>query len=357
MILYQRALRTLVIATLLLTPAILLAQDSDDSNPNTITGSQIARPLFDAYVERAETELDYETAYNGDNDGFLAFCQGNAAVTNTTRPMSVDEQTVCEDNDITFHEFLLGYDILAYITDPSLDFASCVSTLELDSIFAPSAAQNTIWNDIIAGEEGAENDIPVNVFLPPTDALSYAILDQTISGVGFRADAETTDSIQGVIDAVAETEGAFAAVPFSALPDDVEDVQIVNLRNNDIASCVSPSAANVFDASYLAGTGLYSYVNADAIADDEALQSLYQTVASADAADAAVDAGFTAPIDDNIELNAAVLDGETGRQFSRSLTAFQIPQTVSGPVTAAGAAGAFQLLNGAGTSFTQQYAT
>lgn len=330
-----------------LTPMGVLAQDDSI----TVTGSGIAHPLFSALADNVE-DFEYDLNTTGTEDGFEQFCNGEAQVVNTNAAISLEQENLCNQNSIEFVELRLGYEGIAFVAHPDLTFANCVSTLELDSLLAPSAAQNQTWDAVISADENAT---PINVFLPPADTITSVLLDEQVSGFGFRADAETQQTSAEMIEAVAETTGGFGVINLSALVDAEEaDVILVELRNNDIAQCIAPSGETIADESYIGGTPLYSYINSEALTGS--LSAFAEFVAEPDSAEVVTDAGFAAPTDDDYEiLQEVVANNETGRQFSRSLTAFQIPPTVSGTVNVGGAAGAYSLLDTVASSFTQQY--
>ncbi len=334
---------------LLLAPMLLSAQPDEVG----VVGSGIATPLFEALAAQADVELDYTTTITGTSQGLEAFCDGEAEVATATRPMTLDEEQRCEANGVEFGEFVMGYSAVVFITHPDLSFLSCATTNELSTALAPSSVQYETWAEALGSTEA---EAGIRAFLPGPDTLAYVLADEVLSGVGFRADAETVAEPTALVQQVRETPGAIGLVGLSEL-EAAEGVQVVELRNNEIRRCVTPSPETVGDGAYPAGTPLLAYANLVTLADDEGVAAAFDTMASQGSRETVSEQGFAPPTSFDYTTNRDLIVGDAvGRQFSRALTDFQIPPTVLGAVNIGGAAAAFNLLDNVATSFSQQYA-
>ncbi|MEM6527277.1 MAG: substrate-binding domain-containing protein, partial [Chloroflexota bacterium] len=339
--LVQRGIRALLFVVLVSIPTALFAQD----DAVTVAGSGVAHPLFTALAD--EAEIEYTLNATGNEDGFSQFCTGEATIVNVTRAITVNEESICNATGVTFVELLAGYEVLAFVSNSNLTFGQCLSTADIDALLAPTAIQNTTWSAVFP-EDTDETELAV--FLPQPNTITYALLDNEVNGFGFRSDARTLADDAAVLSAVAETSGALGIVRLASIPDDA-DVNVLEVRNNEINQCIAPDSDSISDGAYAVGTPLYSYINADAT---PTVNAYIQLLVSPESNTTIADAGFTAPTTLDRETNA-VAATEPGRQFSRSVTEFRIPPNVTGTVTLGGAAGAFNLLNGAGTAFNQQF--
>ncbi len=363
----QRGTWALFLLTCLTSPIALFAQEDGLA----VAGSGIANPLFTALADDAGLTYDINTT--GTDVGLDQFCNGQVQMTTATRALTIPEEQLCEQNGVIFSEMLLGYEVLAFIAHPErTDEAACLTTADLNALLSPTAIETATWQ-AFAGEEDdvqvnlgeleaeatAEAEVApigdsINVYLPPANTSTYAFLDQTITGIGFRADAQTLDSEAGVIDAVADDDGGFGVVRLSLLANaEAEGVITSELQNPELGRCVEPSAESASDISYMARQPIYIYV-ADAVRDNEDVAAFLDTITNPDNAATVTAAGFTAPtgIDYEISQEARL---ETGRQFSRSVTEYQIPPSVAGTVTVEGGAAGFSLINSTVGVFTQQY--
>ncbi len=341
-----RGVWALVVLLLLAHP--LFAQESDNTSSGEINvvGSGIVLPLFSALAD--EAGLSTSATATGNETGFEQFCAGQAAAVTSTRPINPTEESNCNATGTSFYELIVGYDVLVYVANAELTFLQCLSIQQVNGILAPTAVQSTTWDAINAQ---APESLTVNVYLPDPGTTTYALLENEVSGFGFRADAQILTDSAAVLDAVADEPGGFGVVQLSAVPQDT-DVNVLEVRNDQIGTCVLPSAESIADGSYTAGVPLYTYINGNSAE----LAPLLQLASNPESTAVVNAAGFTAPTDADYEIMAEFVgDSETGRQFSRTVTEFQIPPNVTGTVTIGGAPGAFSLLNEAGTAMNQQF--
>jgi ABC-type phosphate transport system substrate-binding protein len=266
--------------------------------------------------------------------------------------MTVAEEALCTSNEIEFGEIVLGYSAVAFIANPALDFLDCVTTNELSTVLAPSSIQNTTWSAALGI---TDQETEIEAYLPSADELTYFLADEILAGAGFRSDINTLDTEADILTEVAEANGGIGIVGLGSLID-TDDVMIVEIRNNTIGQCVAPTAESVGDGSYIAGTPLLMYVNTDVLSSSDELAAVATYVSDPASSDVLTASGFAPPTDFDYETNLEIASGvSAGRQFSRSLTEFQIPPTVAGTVNISGAAGAFPLLDTVASQFTQVY--
>ena len=340
-----------LLLSLLIAPLASFAQDDEDASNDSdvIVGSRVVTQALDAIA--MESDLPYTLDPNGTVAGIEQFCSGNAVATGATRPLSIEEEALCNANNVTFEEYLLGYSTLAIITPQDLTFAECLSPADLDTIFAPSAQGQIIdWAQI--GLETTSN-VPLTAYLPPRNTALYNLLDQRIDGFELRADAEQRATPDEIISDVRSTPGSIGIVPYSSVQD-ADGLQIVQLNNPDVQACITPTVETIETGEYDLSESLYLYVNQEF----KDLLTDFLTFATTESAGTALlNAGYTQPSDATYALNQQVLAGEepAGRQFSREVGAFEIPANVSGTVAIGGSASLANFVQRATQSFSQQY--
>ena len=362
----QRGAWALILLACLTSPVALFAQDGDLS----VAGSGIANPLFTALAD--EAGLSYSINTTGTDNGLDQFCSGQVAIATATRAITVEEESVCDQNEIAFSEVLLGYEVLAFIVNPErTDAAACLSAADLNTLLSPTAIETATWQaftgeeepavEVDLGDAAATEEVEVapvgdsiNAYLPPSNTSTYAFLDQIVTGIGFRADAATVDAEEAVIAAVAEDSGAIGVVRLSLLPDGEADGTVtIELQNPQTGQCVAPSAESASNLAYIASQPIYAYIAASAL-EDANVTTFLDAVVSPESATSVAAAGFTPPTDVDYEISQEAIS-ETGRQFSRALTEYQIPPTVAGTVTVEGGPAGFNLISSAVAGFTQQF--
>lgn len=347
----SRSVGLILFLTLLTTPFTLFSQDDDTI---TVIGSRIVTDAFTSITSTIDIDNEVEIAPTGTTTGFEQFCQGEADITGATRPISVDEETLCTQNEIEFTEYLLGYDGVALIAHPELEPVTCLRVNDLNNIFAPSA-ENTIteWSQIsVAPEEISD---PISIFLPPDDSPVYFFFDSLVEGLSLRRDVTTEADPTALIDSVRTIPGAIGVVSLSVLTDDI-DVHVIELNNPDLGDCFTPNLETIEQRQYPAANRLLIYVN-QAQTEKPGLGDILALLASESTAAAVTEAGLVAPSTESYALNQAILAGEedTGRQFSLEVVEFEIPPDVFGEVNIGGAANLFRYINDATTQFNAQY--
>ncbi len=338
----QRRVGMLILIALVINPIMLFAQDT---TPVTVVGSGIPAPLIHAFSSRTFVPIDLNVT--GTNSGFAAFCAGQADLTTAPRAISADEESACNANGVSFLEFQLGYDIMAVIANPSSDFGQCLTTDQLNALFAPSSTA-TNWNEI----DPAGADIPLSLVVPPDNTTPFALLDSLVEGVGLRPDLTSVADDPAVIDAVSSTPGGIGVVSLPDAQAAGSQINILDL-NTTSAGCASPSAEDAAGRTYEGAYTLYAYLNADRLS---AAQPLFDS-AFADANAATVsDQGFVPASADTLATDRQILDGGlTGRQFSKDVTAFNIPDNLVGTINIAGSATGADYLKALTGAFVQQY--
>ena len=336
----QRRVGMLILIALVIHPLVVIGQGDV-----SVVGSGIPAPLIQAFS--SETGVSINLNVTGTNDGFAAFCRGEADITTATRPISATEENACTDNAVSFLELVLGYDIMAVVANPATDFGQCLTTSQLDALFAPSSVV-TNWNEV-----SVENaDVPLSLYVPADNTTPFALLDSVVEGVGLRNDIIALASDSAIIDAVASTTGALGVVRLPEALAAGDQVAILDL-NTTTAGCASPSVENAVGRTYEAAYPLYTYADSAALAT---IQPLLAGAVSADAPATVAVQGFVAPTEAMYSTDRDILNNVmTGRQFSKDVTEFSIPQNLLGTITISGAATGSDYMTAVTSGFVQLY--
>ncbi len=339
----QRRVGMLILIALVINPTMLFAQDA---TPITVVGSGIPAPLIQAFATAANANVSLDVT--GTNNGFTTFCSGGADLTSAPRAISAAEESACNANGVSFLEFQLGYDIMALIANPSSDFGQCLTTDQLNALFVPSSTASN-WNEI----DPTSADIPLSLIVPPDNTTPFALLDSLVEGVGLRNDLTSVADDQAVVAAVSSTPGAIGVVKLPAALAAGSQVNILDL-NTTTAGCAGPSAEDAAGRTYAGAYTLYAYVNADRLT---AVQPLLDAAFADDSAATVTAQGYVPAIADSLATDRQIAaDVLTGRQFSKDVTAFNIPANLVGTINIAGSATGADYLKALTGAFVQQYA-
>ena len=342
----------LILLALLSSVVILSAQD--EAETITVVGSGIVNPALESVIAASETELEFNITTTGTAAGFEQFCAGMADIVTANRAISVEETTACNNNGVEFYELIIGYDVLAVIVNPADAFATCLTAEQLDTIFAPSAtAVTTNWNqvNVAATPESATQfpDLPLVALVPEDTTLTYAELDEVVSGVGFRSDATRAD-FDTIIETVRTTSGAIGAVPLElALAN--PDVTPIGLQfPASEVGCLPPAVDIVEAGLYPAAVPLFVYVNRAA---QEQLGDFLTSLAGEASADSIHNAGFSPASLNTYTTNLAILSGEQeSRTTTTSEASFTIPPVLTGAINVGGTTSGFTLSDTAATNLS-----
>lgn len=347
---FQRLVAGIFLLALLIIPTLFtIAQENDTI---TISGSGVVIPVFEALATASEVTADFKINISGTTGGINALCRGETDVVATTRPLSVEEDGLCASNNIRYIELLIGHDIVAYITPAEVEFAECLTSADLDKLFAPSEAGRTInWNQL-----NDENpDTPLTVVIPNSSTSIYVILDRLASGDGIRADALVQNSLEDVLDVVKNTPGALGVTSLKAAEAAGDSIKILALENTGTGDCVQPSVSTVEGRSYGGATRLFIYTNAASLGK-AGLKDLLTYIADDESAAVIEAAGFSPISAQAYERDRTALEsGQAGRQFSQEVVTFTIPDNLIGQVTIGGGVNAQVYLQNLTSTFTRSY--
>ena len=152
--------------------------------------------------------------------------------------------------------------------------------------------------------------------------------------------------------AVSSTPGGIGVVSLPDAQAAGSEVNILNL-NTTSAGCASPSAEDAAGRTYEGAYTLYAYVNA---ANLTPVQPLLDVAFADNSATIVTDQGFVPVSADTLATDRQIVaDMKTGRQFSKDVTAFNIPDNLVGTINIAGSATGSDYLKSITGALVQQY--
>lgn len=345
---FQRGFGIIFLLALVITPFSLLAQE-DEGDAINVSGSGIVSPLFEALASASEADVTLNVNVTGTSGGISAFCQNGADVALATRPMSIEEELVCEQNQIDYSEYLIGLNVLAIIAHPELNFVQCLDRSALNRIMAPSSTgQVTDWLQLNIVTSTPIESTPLTIFAPQETTPIFPILDRLIDGVGLRSDAVVEADADAIIASVNNTPGAIGAVSLTdALAGNARILEL-----SDELGCFAPSSENVEGRLYNAADRLFAYVNATSL-DKPGLREVLSFIGTLESAAVVEAASFSPLTEASLQVIQSLVSGEeAGRRFSLEVVEFQIPASLFGQITIGGASELADYLNSITSQFT-----
>jgi len=237
-----------------------------------VDGSSTVYPITEALAEefQASTGSRVTVGLSGTGGGFRKFCRGEIHVTGASRPITTSEIASCAEAGIEFIELPIALDALANIVHPSNDWASCMTTEQLQTVWRPEA-QGEIgnWNQI----DPSYPDQSLQLFGAGTDSGTYDYYTLAIVGTQHesRGDFTATEDDNVTIQGVSTNEGGLGFLGLAYLDQNRERVKPVAVRNA-AGDCVEPSVETARNGTYEPLTRpLFLYVKRSALDEEPAV--------------------------------------------------------------------------------------
>ena len=210
-------------------------------------GSSTVGPYVTAAAEgfRETAGIDVTVGISGTGGGFERFCRGETDLSNASRPISDEERTVCEENDVAFVELQVANDALTVVLNGENDWATCLTVEELKTIWEPSSAVKT-WHDVRAEFP----DEPIALFGPGTDSGTFDYFTDVIVGEegASRTDYSPSEDDNVTVQGVAGTKGGLGYFGFSYFEDNQETLEALEVDGG--SGCVAPSVESAQSGDY-----------------------------------------------------------------------------------------------------------
>ena len=225
------------------------AGGSDLTGDVLVDGSSTVFPISEAMAEEFMAEnpnVRVTVGVSGTGGGFKKFCAGETDISNASRAIKQEEIDLCAENGIEFIELPVAFDGLSVVVNPENDWAMCLTTDELQTMWEP-AAQGTItnWNQIREGFP----DAPLGLYGPGTDSGTYDYFGEAIIGEAeTRGDFTASEDDNVIVQGVASDPNGLGFFGFAYYEENQDSLNLVEIDGGN--GCVAPSAETIADGSY-----------------------------------------------------------------------------------------------------------
>ena len=241
-----------------------------------IDGSSTVYPLTSAAQELFTAEnpdVQISVGQSGTGGGFEKFCAGETDVSDASRPIEDDEVAACEEKGIAFDEFSIANDALTVIVNTENDWATCLTTEQLNAIWAPDSKVAN-WNQV----DPSFPDEPLVLAGPGTDSGTFDYFTDVINGEegASRTDYQASEDDNVIVQAVAGSPGGMGYLGYTYYEQNTGTLKALEIDSG--SGCVAPSPETVQDGSYAPlGRQLFIYPSATALErpEVEAFVSFY----------------------------------------------------------------------------------
>jgi len=310
---------TLAALGALLLPLLAACGGGDDETTTMAAGGQLSgrieadgsstvAPFTTLAAERFQAQspgVRVTVGVSGTGGGFERFCRGETDLSDASRPIKDEEAKICEAGGIEYVEFQVANDALTVVVNKDNDWADCLTTAELNEIWAPGSKVSD-WSQVRDGFP----DVPLELFGPGTDSGTFDYFTDEINGEegASRADYTATEDDNVIVRGVSGSRGGLGYFGFSYFEQNQRELNAVAIDGGD--GCVAPSVEAAQRGEYKPlSRPLFVYAKRDAFAEPQV--SAFVRFMLANAPSIAEDALFVPLTDEQLDkaksdYNAAV---------------------------------------------------
>jgi phosphate transport system substrate-binding protein len=259
-----------------------------------ISGSSTVEPITglvaELFAERAP-DVDITVEGPGTGDGFELFCNGEADISDASRPIEEEEVQICRQNGIEYVELEVALDGISILTSPNNADVGCLNTADLYALTGPESEGFATWSDADdlgrqaggigvpypsapleitgPGEESGTYDAYIELSGIPDLAEERGLPEEQLETT--RPDYQASPDDNVIIQGVAGSDSSLGWVGYSFYANNEDTVRAIEISPADEGGCVAPTFDTIADGSYPLSRSLYIYVNAGMAAQKEAL--------------------------------------------------------------------------------------
>lgn len=227
-----------------------VAEGSDLSGQIVIDGSSTVFPISEAMAEEfmaANPGVRVTVGASGTGGGFKKFCAGETQISGASRPIKEEEIQACEEAGVSFVELPVAIDALTVVVNPENDWASCLTTEQLATMWAPEA-QGTVtnWNQV----DPSFPDAPLALYGPGTDSGTFDYFTDTINGEegASRGDYTASEDDNVLVQGVAGDVNALGYFGYAYYVENQDSLKAAEIDSG--SGCVAPNEEDVLNGTY-----------------------------------------------------------------------------------------------------------
>lgn len=230
-------------------------------------GSSTVYPITEAVSEEFRKQypnVKISVGLSGTGGGFKKFVRGETDMNDASRPISSHEDSLAQQNGVSYVELLVAYDGMAVVVNPSNTWCKDMTVQELKKLWEP-AAQGKIkrWNQIRPEWPNEE----IHLYGAGVESGTYDYFTEVIVGKSHSSRGDYTASeddnvlVQGV-SSDPNALGFFGLAYYEENMDKLKCVAIDDEIDENGKGSILPSVETVKNKSYAPlGRPLYLYVN------------------------------------------------------------------------------------------------
>lgn len=278
-------------------------------------GSSTVLPISEIMAEDFQgdnADVNVVVASSGTGGGFEKFCSGDTDISNASRPIKEEEIAACEEAGVEFVEIPVAFDGLTVVINPENEWAACLTTEELNKMWA-TPAEDTVkaWSQV--NSEFPDDEL--KLYGPGEDSGTFDYFNEAITDEeGSRKDYNNVGEKDNVIvTGVSGEKGAIGYFGYAYFEENKDSLKAAEIENAD-GECVAPSGETIADGSYNPlARPLFIYIKKESLDKPEVKAFAEYHLANPELVE---EVGYVALPDDIVEKAKARLEsGTTGAMF------------------------------------------
>ena len=233
----------------------------------TITGSSTVYPVALAVTEafrEDHPDVTFNLSRTGSGGGFNnQFCPGNADFNNASRQITSEEEQLCADNGVDYHEINIATDALTVIINNDNDWVDCMTVEQLSEAWRADGASQ--WSDI----DSSWPDEEINRFGAAQTSGTFDYFNEAIIGeeANHTQDYSATEQDNTILQGVQSDQYGIGYFGFSYYQSNRDSVTALGIDNGD--GCVTPSLQTAMDGSYAPlSRPLFTYPSVSSLSEE-----------------------------------------------------------------------------------------
>lgn len=301
--------------------------DSGLSGSVSIDGSSTVFPITEAMAEEFQGKhsgVRVTVGVSGTGGGFKKFCSGETDISNASRPIKEVEKEACAEAGIEYIEVPVAFDAISVIKHPENDWAGCLTTDELATIWEPEAqGEINNWNQV----RSSFPDRRLSLYGPGTDSGTFDYFTEAIGGEGgaSRGDYTASEDDNVIVQGVISDQGSLGYLGlayYEENQDKLAAVEIDDQNPDNGEGCVAPSASTVEEGTYQPlARPIFIYVRKSSVEEKPQVQEFMDFYLSSQNRSLVTEVGYVALSDSIYEKAANRLEErKTGTIFEDGST-------------------------------------
>ena len=225
-----------------------------------IDGSSIVYPITVAVAEefrKIYPDVQVPVGISGTGGGLKRFTVGETSISNASRPIKDKEADAASENGIEFIELAIAYDGLSVVVNTANDWVDCLTTEELNKIWAPDSKLSN-WSEV---RDGFPNQA-MRLYGPGTDSGTFDYFTDEINGEegASRADYTPSEDDNVLVQGVSGDKGSLGYFGYAYYLPNADNLKLVAIDGG--TGCIFPDSTTINNGSYAPlSRPLFIYVN------------------------------------------------------------------------------------------------